>query len=406
MNSRNIITGIFNDSFYPITDGVAMVTKNYAFWLNRLMGPSCVVTPDMPHQFDTEEFPVYRYTSFPIPLRPPYRFGVNFVGEVIEKRQRGERLRERLTTNVFTMPFDLVHAHCPFSSGQLAQRVARMHRIPLVATFHTKYRLDFESSLRNKLLVDMAMRRLVHFYERADHVWVPSTDTIETMREYGYKGKVEVMPNGTDLIVSDADLSRLHQEGEVDFAVPTGVPLLLYLGQHIREKNLDNLVEALALVAAKNVDFRMVFVGDGYHRAALVSRVDELGLSDKVSFKGVIRDREIIKRAYARADILFFPSLYDTSSLIVKEAAGMRLPALLVQGATTAEGIKDGVNGFLALNTPEDLAQRLIAALKDPDSRIKAGLGAYQSLYRSWEQVIGMVSERYEEIIGNKAHQP
>jgi 1,2-diacylglycerol 3-alpha-glucosyltransferase len=405
MSSRNIRTGIFNDSFYPITDGVAMVTKNYAFWLNRLMGPSCVITPDMPDQFDSEEFPVYRYTSFPIPLRPPYRFGINLVGEVVQKRQKEDGLRERLTNNVFRIPFDIVHAHCPFSSGQLAQRVARNQRIPLVATFHTKYRLDFETSLKNKFLVEMAMNRLVSFYERADHVWVPSADTIETMREYGYKGEIEVMPNGTDLIVNDAELSKLSQEGEEEFAVPAGVPMLMYLGQHIREKNLDVLVEALDLVVRSKLDFRMIFIGDGYHRAALVARVNELGLSDKVFFKGVIRDREMIKRAYARADILFFPSLYDTSSLIVKEAAGMRLPALLVKGATTAEGIIDGVNGFLAPNTPEDLANRLVSALQNPDSIIKAGLGAYSSLYRSWEQVIGMVSERYEHIIRSKASQ-
>ncbi len=402
MSGNTINTGVFNDSFYPITDGVAMVTKNYALWLNRLTGPSCVVTPDMPNQFDHEEFPVYRYTSFPIPSRPPYRFGVNLVGEVVEKRRRGERLLERLTGNVFSIPFDLVHAHCPFSSGYLAQRIARMRRIPLVATFHTKYRLDFESSLKNKFLVNLATKRLIQFYEQADHVWVPSAETIETMREYGFKGNIEVMPNGTDLIVTDEELKRLRIDGEAEFNIPSGVPLLLYLGQHIREKNLDNLVGSLAIAAKSTTDFRMVFIGDGYHRAALMARVAELGLSDKVWFKGVIRDREIIKRAYARADILFFPSLYDTSSLIVKEAAGMRLPALLVEGATTAEGIQDGVNGFLASNTPDGLAARLLAALEAPDARLKAGAGAYQSLYRSWEQVIGMVSERYQEIIRDK----
>jgi glycosyltransferase involved in cell wall biosynthesis len=398
--SDKIVTGIFNDSYAPITDGVAMVTKNYAYWLNRLVGPSCVITPDMPNYYDTEEFPVYRYLSLPIASRPPYRVGMNFAGEVTEKRRRGEGINERLHTNLMEMPFSLVHAHCPFTSGMLAQNLAHIKKIPLVTTFHTKYRKDFEHSLKgNKILVDVAMMYLKRFYESADYVWVPSADTIETMREYGIKGRIEVMPNGTDLNVSDEELSLLRDEGAKIFTPDSSAPLLLYLGQHIKEKNLDLLIEALAIAKRDGPDFRMVFIGDGYHRKDMEARVAELGLSDRVSFKGIIRDREVIKKAYARADILVFPSLYDTSSLIVKESAGMRLPSLLVQGSTTSEGVEDGHNGFLAENSAEAYAKRLVAALEDGASRRKAGLGAYRTLYRSWENVIEEVGERYRAIV-------
>ncbi len=396
---EELVTGIFNDSYAPITDGVAMVTKNYAHWLNRLVGPSCVVTPDMPDYYDSEEFPVYRYFSLPLHARPPYRFGMNFVGEVHEKRRRGDNLRERLSTNVFDIPFSLVHAHCPFTSGELAKRVATVKKIPLVATFHTKYREDFQQSLKGKLLVDIAVFRLVLFYNSVDFVWVPSSETIETLRSYGYKGPIEVMPNGTDLIVDEEELPMLRAEGEKFLGLPSGLPVLLYIGQHIKEKNLDLLVDSLGLLSAGGTDFRMVFIGGGYHREALEARVAELGLGDKVLFKGVVRDRELIKRAYARADILYFPSLYDTSSLIVKEAAGMRLPTLLVSGSTTAQGVVDGKNGFLAENSAQGMARRLAAALADPDSRRMAGLGAYSTLYRSWESVIGEVGERYRAIL-------
>jgi glycosyltransferase involved in cell wall biosynthesis len=399
MSEDEIISGIFNDSFHPITDGVAMVTKNYAYWLNRIAGPSCVVTTDMPSHYDAEDFPVYRYISVPLPSRPPYRVGVSFVGEVVEKRLRGRSLKERLSTNLFSMPFHILHAHCPFSSGDVALRIARTKHVPLVATFHTKYRNDFEATTKSRLLVDVALARVVSFYKSADYVWVPSADTIDVMREYGYNGRVDVMPNGTDLIVSDAELPVLRAEGEKALGVPPGTPALLYIGQHIKEKNLDNLVESLGVARRLGGKFRMIFIGDGHYRKALEARVAELGISDVVMFKGVVRDREYMKRAYARADLLFFPSLYDTSSLIVKEAAGMRLASLLVKGSTTSEGVTDGKNGFLAENDPEDLARRLIAALADPDGIRRAGIGAYSSLYRSWENVITEVAERYRAII-------
>lgn len=398
---KELITGIFNDSYPPITDGVAMVTKSYAYWLNRIAGPSCVITPDMPGHYDSEEYPVYRYFSVPLRTRPPYRFGMNLVGEMHEKRRRGQTLTEQLTLNIFDIPFSIVHAHCPFTSGDLARRVALARKIPLVATFHTKYKEDFKRSLKGDLLVDIATLTLSHFYNQANFVWVPSSETVTTLRSYGYKGDIEVMANGTDLVVEESDLPRLRDEGAAFLEIPEGPPVLLYIGQHIKEKNLDLILESLVLLKEKNIDFRMVFIGDGYHRADMERFVAEHGLAGKVLFKGIVRDRELIKRAYARADILYFPSLYDTSSLIVKEAAGMRLPTLLVSGSTTAQGIEDGTNGFLAENTAEAMAACLGSALVMPAKRKAAGEGAYRTLYRSWENVIVEVTSRYRDILAD-----
>lgn len=38
-------------------------------------GNVCVVTPKSPDARDAEEYPVYRYSSVPIPMRKPYRLG-------------------------------------------------------------------------------------------------------------------------------------------------------------------------------------------------------------------------------------------------------------------------------------------------------------------------------------------
>lgn len=397
--NKQIISGIFNDSYPPITDGVAMVTKSYAFWLNRTTGPSCVVTPSMPGYFDREEFPVYRFPSMPLRVKPPYRFGVNFIGEAKEKRLRGDMLKETLNTNIFNIPFDIVHTHCPFSSGQLAYRVAQKLDIPLVTTFHTKYREDFMRAMKSNLLADIAVRQLVEFYKKVDYVWVPSEETIETLRSYGFEGKIEVMPNGTDLIVGESELSDLRSEGSKLYEIPEGIPMLLYIGQHIKEKNLDLLVDSLGMLHGMGLSFKMVFIGDGYFAEELKKKAKHLGLSEKVIFKGTIRDREQIKKAYARADLLYFPSLYDTSSLIVKESAGMRLPSLLVQGSSTSAGIKDGENGFLGENSAESMAKKLYTVLNDKAALTKAGQGAYKTLFRSWESIVADVAQRYKEIL-------
>ena len=61
--------GLFNDCFPPIMDGVSLTTQNYAYWLHRKAGNVCVVTPKSPDARDAEEYPVYRYSSVPIPMR-------------------------------------------------------------------------------------------------------------------------------------------------------------------------------------------------------------------------------------------------------------------------------------------------------------------------------------------------
>ena len=109
--------GIFNDSFPPIMDGVSLTVENYAYWLEKNNLPVCVVTPKSTDYSDDKSYPVYRYNSLPIPGRKPYRFGF-------------PEFDFSFKSELNKIPFGLVHAHCPFSSGLLARRIARNQRVP------------------------------------------------------------------------------------------------------------------------------------------------------------------------------------------------------------------------------------------------------------------------------------
>ena len=74
---RRMLIGQFNDSYPPVMDGVANVTKNYAYWLNKKYGQCYVVTPAFPGYRDQDPFPVMRYMSFTAGFRPPYRLRVS-----------------------------------------------------------------------------------------------------------------------------------------------------------------------------------------------------------------------------------------------------------------------------------------------------------------------------------------
>ena len=378
--------GQFSDAYPPIMDGVSLTVKNYAHWLNNEKSSSFVVTPNFPGYKDVDTFPVLRYFSAAIPMREPYRFGIPALDANIKHNIREESL-------------SLVHAHTPFSAGQLAMRAAKKRRIPIVATFHSKYRDDFGRVVHNKIILDQIIKNIVSFYESVDEVWIPQRHVVETLREYGFKGKVEVVENGIDIDTS-TDVNTLKIFSRTLLGIPDERPVFLYVGQLILEKNLKFILESLKHIHNKN--FIMFFIGQGYARPVLEKLVDEYHLSGNVRFIGPIYDREELKRFYALSDLFLFPSLYDNAPLVVREAASMKTPAILLQGATAAGVIKENFNGFLSGNDPIVFAQCIEKIIADKKIIQENGENASRTLCRSWQDVVEEVKDRYLGLILRK----
>ncbi len=378
--------GIFNDSFPPIMDGVSLATQNYAYWLHQKGQPVCVITPKSPNYADNEPYPIYRYTSVPILGRRPYRIGL-------------PEIDPDFNNNIHQISFGLVHAHCPFSSGNIALNIAKKQGIPCVATFHSKYRDDFEHSVRNKFIAKLMTNRVIRFFEKADEVWIPQASVEETIREYGYKGKVEIVDNGNDF-ASNKPIDPLKSAARKILHINNKELMFLFVGQHIWEKNTRMIVESLAEI--KDLPFKMFFIGTGYAKIELQELVDKLGLNSKVEFVGVITERERLKEYYAAADLFLFPSIYDNAPLVVREAGALQTPSILVRDSSSAESIVDNFNGFLIENSRESLTAKLMELNNSPDKIHLAGLQASQTIARSWESVTEEVLDRYKKLIDRK----
>ncbi|NOY09352.1 MAG: glycosyltransferase family 4 protein, partial [Spirochaetes bacterium] len=335
---------------------------------------------------DNEDFEVLRYFSVPIFFRPPYRYGF-------------PKLDKRFKKRISEVKFDLVHAHSPFVAGSLALEIARERNVPFVASFHTKYHDAFKHIFSSKRLIRHFIKRIVEFYESADDVWVPNSGTIITLREYGYKGNVFVMPNGTDL-QSIKGKKPCIKTVDTILKVDDAAPVFLFVGQLTWEKNHKFLLKSLKLLREKGfTNFLMVFIGAGYAEQEMKNIVKDYNIEKNVTFLGVIKDREKLKTFFLRADLMLFPSLYDTSPLTLKEAAALKLPVLLIENSTASEGITDNYNGFLSPDDPEKYARKILSVIKNKKLIDTAGENAQRTLYHSWEEVIEKVYEKYSEII-------
>ena len=152
----------------------------------------------------------------------------------------------------------------------------------------------------------------------------------------------------------------------------------------------------------QDIPFQMYFIGSGYAEKELKELIVSLDLQSKVTFIGSITNRELLKKYYAAADLFLFPSLYDNAPLVVREAAALQTPSVLIDGSTSAEIITDSQNGFLTAHDVDKFADKIRELSYKHDVVRRVGKNASQSIARSWESVTEEVSDRYELLIKRK----
>ena len=378
---------LLNDSFPPAIDGVANAVTNYAQIISRKHGSAAVVTPFYPDADDSVyPFPVLRYPSLDTTRFVGYRAGVPFDPELMGKLE--------------AQRFDIIHSHCPIVSTMLARALREQIDRPVVFTYHTKFDIDIANAIRSKLLQEEAAAILAANISACDEVWTVSRGAGENLRKLGYAGEYRVMPNGVDFPqgrVEDA-LVREVTEG---FDLPAGLPVFLFVGRMMWYKGIRIILDALKLLRDEGRDFRMVFVGAGGDREAIMAYSASLGLDGTVLFSEPIRDRERIRAWYCRADLFLFPSTFDTNGLVVREAAACALASVLVAGSCAAEDVADGVSGFLIEENAASLAAKLRELLAQPEAMKRVGEGAQREIYVSWESAVAAAYERYGAVIEN-----
>jgi 1,2-diacylglycerol 3-alpha-glucosyltransferase len=381
--------GLFNDTFPPLMDGVAVVILNYARWLNKTFGKCYAVVPRFPGargRTDSRgDVPVLRYRSVPLFFRYPYRVGLPWFDRPFLKEIRGLEL-------------DLVHSHNPFSAGLIARSYAREHRVPIVATFHSSIHEFVDGLLHSRKITQLIVQKVVDYYESVDSVWVSSEFTRDVLKSYGYRREPEIIPFGTDL-TPPRDAEAAAAAGNRVLGTSVSDKVLLFVGYHSREKNLCFLLKALGQLKRMGVPFRMFFVGEGYARPELEKLARDLGLREEVRFLGLIQDREQLEPCYARADLFLFPSVNDTYALVVREAAAFGVPSVILAKTTAAEVIKDSVNGFITEHRVDAYAEKIAFLLNHPEEMRQAGRAAFQTLYTPWDAVMERVKRLYSELI-------
>ena len=376
---------LINDSFPPLIDGVANTVTNYARIINAQLGKAVVATPYYPDADDSRfEFPVVRFPSIDTTPLVGYRAGVPFAADTIDELSK--------------MDFDVIHSHCPVASSMLGRVLRDAIDKPLIFTYHTKFDIDIQNSIRGRLLQEGATRMLVDNVAASDEVWAVSEGAGRNLQSLGYEGDYVVMHNGVDFPKGAVSEDLIHSVTE-DYDLPEGVPVYLFVGRMMWYKGIRIILDALEMLKASGQDFRMVFIGGGADKKEIVIYAESLKLMDKVFFVDPIADRDALKAWYCRADLFLFPSTFDTNGLVVREAAACALPSVLVKGSCASEATEDMGNSFWIEENKDSMFALLKKLGNDLVLMEKVGQNAQDQLYLSWEDSVKTAYERYQIVL-------
>jgi glycosyltransferase involved in cell wall biosynthesis len=151
-------------------------------------------------------------------------------------------------------------------------------------------------------------------------------------------------------------------------------------------KRLDLLLRALAHT---DMPLRCVFISTGPDRERLEQLARDLGLSERVQFRGYVPDEELIDLYAGARAIYYAPFDEDYGFTTVQALAAARPVVTTTDAGGVLEFVEDGANGFVTSPEPQAIAARLDAL--SADAALAARLGAAgppRVAGITWEKVV------------------
>ncbi|MFQ5615804.1 MAG: glycosyltransferase [Anaerolineales bacterium] len=264
------------------------------------------------------------------------------------------------------LKLDVIHAHHPFLLGRTAASKARELNLPLIFTFHTRYReyahyFPLPQEMVQDFVKDAIDSWLGEYMQKCHHIIAPTESMREIlMSEYGLLERVTAVPTGIDLRpYQDTDREVVRAlRGWGDEKV------LVSVGRLALEKNWTTLLDAGARVMQTHKNLRIVLIGDGPARGSLQKYVRELGIAERVTFAGKLPFDDIPYYLKA-ADIFGFASVTETQGLATMEALAAGLPVVAVNATGTRDVVEHGREGLLTENDSTALSAALQQILED-----------------------------------------
>ncbi|HIT76494.1 MAG TPA: glycosyltransferase [Candidatus Avipropionibacterium avicola] len=385
-----------SDTYPPDVNGASRFTERLALGLTGRGHEVHVAAPSAEGPGLTESLDgvtVHRVVSYRWPLHEWYRVCLPWTA-----KPACRRIVEKVRP-------DVVHVQAHFIVGRYTTIAAHDLGYPLIATnhfmpenlfMHARTPQWFEETARKAAWWD-----LQNVFGRAQHITAPTPRAVELL-EQRTRLTGEALSNGIDPTRYEAAAGRASHD--------PAHPVILFVGRLDQEKRVDELLRAFAALPEelRGPDgARVEIIGDGSCRDEWKRLVGELGVDDRVRFRGYVSEDELVE-AYGRCDIFCMPGIAELQSLVTLEAMSAGKPVVAADAMALPHLVHPGENGMLY--TPGNITQlrdHLASLISDPAMRERYGRASRAIVARhSFAKTLDRFEELYGEAIGQEAPSP
>jgi glycosyltransferase involved in cell wall biosynthesis len=287
---------------------------------------------------------------------------------------------------------DIVHLHLPNPAAVLAY-LASGHRGKLVVTYH--------SDVVRQRLLDTAFRPILNrFLARAATIISATPNYIESSPVLTrYRERCAVIPFGIPVDAYAAD-----SDSAAEIRARHGDRLIVSVGRLVYYKGFQLLVDAM-----REVDGRLLIIGDGPLRGPLEARIRAHGLQDRVSILGGVAD---VAPYYQAASLFVLASISRSEAFGIVQLEAMACGTPVVN-TDLDSGVpfvsRDGESGFtVPPRQPAALAAAINRLLDDPELRERFGRAARARVERefSTDAMVERTLQLYRDVLGAGAAPP
>ena len=389
MEKLNI--GLFIDTWFPMVDGVINVVDNYAKRLCKFANVT-VFAPKVNKN----------YTGSNLPYKIVFCKSTKFFN--LDYRLPLPKLDKNFKKEIKAANLDVIHIHSPFSIGKMAAKFGNKNKIPVISTFHSQFKQDFMRATKSKLITKLLLKIITKVFNRSNLLLTmnPKCAEIiksygnpkcsEIIKSYGYKGRIELLPNGTDLAPNQNLTDLIAKIKKINNL--TDEKILINIGRLTKLKNIDLVIDSCKILKQENFHFKLFIVGGGQDEKYFKKKVNANNLSKEIVFVGKILDQSLKSAYLASADLNVFPSFYDTDGIVKIEAAAFETPTLFAKGSVASSSCKDNVNGYISEAKPNSFAKK-ITEIFDDNNYFAVCKQAKNDLYLSWDGVVEKLLKIY-----------
>lgn len=378
--TQGLRVALFSGNYNYVRDGANQALNRLVGYLQRQGAQVRVYAPKVANPAFPSKGKLVGVPSIAIPGRAEYRLPV--------------ALSPRVRRDLAAFAPHVVHVSSPDIAGHRAVSWARRHRLPILASVHTRFE-TYPRYYNMAFLEPVLEAVLRRFYRRCDALVAPSESMAQVLRAQRMNYDIDIWSRGVDRDVfhpGRRDTAWRQSLGIADDEVVIG-----FLGRLVMEKGLDVFSDSIDQLARRGVAHRVMVVGEGPAHDWFTERLPQAVFT---GFQGGAD----LGRAVASMDVLFNPSVTETFGNVTLEAMACGVPVVAAAATGSQSLVDDGVSGrLIAPGAVRQFAEALRAYVEDPALRARHGAaGEARSLEFSWDRINQAVADTYLRLVRQK----